>query len=65
VLALLRKGPRGFLRLAKNVGRILTGRWESPTSRDWWQGALNDVGFVEVEVELLNHEGGIAMARRP
>lgn len=65
VRALLRKGPRGFLRLAKNAGRILAGRWESPASQDWWQRALGDAGFVEIEVELLDHEGGIAAARRP
>ncbi len=65
VLALVRKGPGGFVRLAKNALRILTGRWERPASHEWWAGTLGDAGFVEIEVQLLDHEGGIAVGRRP
>ena len=62
---MLRRGPGGILRLAKNALRILSGRGEHPASVDWWQRALEDAGFAEVEVWPLDHEGGIAVARRP
>lgn len=65
VRALLRKGPGGALRLARNGIRILSGRWERPARAAWWQGALADSGFADVSVEVLAHEGGIASARRP
>jgi ubiquinone/menaquinone biosynthesis C-methylase UbiE len=58
-------GPAGLVRLAKNALRILTGRWERPASVEWWQNALRQCGFVEVAVYPLEHEGGIAFARKP
>jgi ubiquinone/menaquinone biosynthesis C-methylase UbiE len=63
--ALLARGPAGVARLAKNAVRLITGRWEQPARADWWRAALQDAGFVEVAVEELLHEGGIASARRP
>jgi ubiquinone/menaquinone biosynthesis C-methylase UbiE len=63
--ALARKGPAGIARLLKNSARLATGRWESPARADWWAAALRCAGFVDVEVSQLEHEGGIAVARRP
>lgn len=65
VLTMLRRGPAGVLRLAKNAARFASGRWEHPAGADWWQRTLIEVGFEQVEVETLAHEGGIAVARRP
>jgi ubiquinone/menaquinone biosynthesis C-methylase UbiE len=65
VRALVRKGPAGVLRLLKNAARILVGRWEQPARAEWWQAALVRAGFVDIRVEPLDHEGGIAEARRP
>jgi ubiquinone/menaquinone biosynthesis C-methylase UbiE len=65
VRAMLRKGPAGVLRLAKNGLRLACGRWERPARADWWRRALSEAGFVDVDVTLLTHEGGIAQARRP
>jgi ubiquinone/menaquinone biosynthesis C-methylase UbiE len=62
---MLRRGPAGLLRLLKNALRLLTGRGEHPASADWWHHALHDAGFAEVAVRTLDHEGGIAVARRP
>jgi hypothetical protein len=62
---MLRKGPAGVLRLAKNGLRLACGRWERPARADWWRRALSEAGFVDVDVTLLTHEGGIAQARRP
>lgn len=65
VRRMLRKGPSGVARLAKNAFRFATRRWENPARVDWWRSALQHAGFVEVSVEAQDHEGGIAHALRP
>lgn len=65
VRAMARKGPRGLARLVKNGARIAASRWETPARAEWWQSALAGAGFVDVAVETLPHEGGIATARKP
>lgn len=63
VVKMLRRGPAGVLRIAKNALRYLTGRWEHPADAEWWASALAQTGFEDVEVLPLDHEGGIALAR--
>lgn len=65
VRAMLRKGPAGVMRLAKNGARFATARWEKPVRPQWWQAALGEAGFIDIHVETLSHEGGIASARKP
>ena len=65
VRGMLKKGPAGIARLARNGVRFASGRWERPARADWWEAALRDAGFTEVRVEVLSHEGGLAVARRP
>jgi len=65
VRAMLRKGPAGALRLIRNALRIASGRWERPARVEWWRTALDELGFTDVDVTALEHEGGIARARRP
>jgi ubiquinone/menaquinone biosynthesis C-methylase UbiE len=65
VRRMLRMGPRGVARLAKNALRYVTRRWEHPARVDWWRSALVRTGFVAVSVEAQHHEGGIAQAQRP
>lgn len=65
VRALLAKGPAGVVRLARNGARYAAGRWEQPARSEWWRLALTRVGFEAVSVEVLDHEGGLATARRP
>jgi ubiquinone/menaquinone biosynthesis C-methylase UbiE len=62
---ILRRGLPGIWRLLKNAARLLTGRWEHPASAAWWQEALTRSGFHHVRVEVLAHEGGIAIGERP
>lgn len=64
VKSMLRRGPAGLLRVLKNAARYVTGRWEHPADVDWWRAALSRAGFIDVEVHPLDHEGGIAVARR-
>jgi ubiquinone/menaquinone biosynthesis C-methylase UbiE len=65
VRAILRRGPAGLLRLIKNALRLLTGRWEHPADSTWWRRALDQAGFRDIEIQVLEHEGGIISARRP
>ena len=64
VKTMLRRGPNGAARLAKNLGRFAVARWEKPARPTWWEEALVEAGFREVTVEALAHEGGIAMAHK-
>src|SRR5579884_348155 len=65
IRAFLRRGPAGVLRLLKNGLRLLSGRWEQPADADWWRRALKRSGYTDIEIRLLEHEGGIITARRP
>jgi SAM-dependent methyltransferase len=65
VKRIIRHGPAGLLRLAKNGARIAAGRWEHPAGVEWWREALVRSGFADVEVTALEHEGGIGSARKP
>lgn len=63
--SILRRGPAGVIRVLRNLLRLITGRWEHPADADWWRHALARAGFREIDVQLLEHEGGIISARRP
>ena len=65
VRSLLRRGPAGLVRVIRNLLRLVTGRWEHPADAEWWRRALARAGFREIDVRLLEHEGGIICARRP
>lgn len=62
---MLRRGPAGITRLLRNLLRVGTSRGEHPASTGWWRDALHKAGFSEIVVRALEHEGGIATARRP
>jgi ubiquinone/menaquinone biosynthesis C-methylase UbiE len=65
VRSLLRRGPSGIRRVLKNAARVLSRSWEHPADARWWQDALKRTGFEDVQLQLLEHEGGIVAARRP
>lgn len=64
ILSMLGHGPAGVVRLLKNAMRVLLGRGERPATVSWWHGALLDAGYVDVFVQELDHEGGVAVARK-
>ena len=63
-LAMLRNHPAGVLRLLNNVAKAIVAPSERPASVEWWEQALVACGFCDVRVTALEHEGGIASARR-
>jgi ubiquinone/menaquinone biosynthesis C-methylase UbiE len=65
VRAMLRMGVPGVIRLLKNAGRLASRRWENPATPDWWRLELPKAGFVDVEVETLEHEGGLVWGLKP
>jgi ubiquinone/menaquinone biosynthesis C-methylase UbiE len=65
VWAMLKRGPAGVVRILKNAGRVAAGTWEQPARPETWVEMLEARGFVDVRVELLEHEAAIATARRP
>lgn len=64
VRSMLGQGPAGVMRLLKNATRVLLGRGERPATVAWWRDALMEAGYVDVSVEALDHEGGVAVARK-
>jgi len=65
VRSLTRRGPGGLWRLTKAGLRTVTFTGEHPAPTEWWESALAEAGFIEIVVEPLAHEGGIAVARKP
>jgi ubiquinone/menaquinone biosynthesis C-methylase UbiE len=65
VVALLKRGPAGVVRVLRNAGRVVAGRWEQPAPPDAWEEMLRARGFEDVRIELLAHEAAVAIARRP
>jgi ubiquinone/menaquinone biosynthesis C-methylase UbiE len=65
VLALLKLGPAGVVRLLRNAARLIAGRWERPARPETWEEMLEARGFEQVRIELLEHEAAVAIARRP
>ncbi|MHB1473816.1 MAG: class I SAM-dependent methyltransferase [Dermatophilaceae bacterium] len=65
-LAMLRRGPAGWWRLAKNVARIGSGKGRlRPCPPGWWVAAVNDAGFSDVRYEHIISEAGIVVGTRP
>ena len=65
VSGIARRGPSGLFRIAKNVARITTGRWEKPANTAQWEAMLDRRRFSEVSVRVLEREAGLAYAKRP
>jgi ubiquinone/menaquinone biosynthesis C-methylase UbiE len=65
VVAMLKRGPAGVVRILRNAGRVALGRWEQPAAPETWAEMLEARGFENVRIELLQHEAAVAIARRP
>jgi ubiquinone/menaquinone biosynthesis C-methylase UbiE len=65
VVALLKLGPAGVVRILRNAGRVVIGRWEQPATPETWEQILAARGFEDVRIEPFEHEAAVALARRP
>jgi ubiquinone/menaquinone biosynthesis C-methylase UbiE len=64
--ALAAKGPGGWWRIAKNLGRYGLGvGQEHPAPPELWTRALRDACFAEVEFEPIVAEAGLVHGIRP
>jgi hypothetical protein len=60
VAVLAAKGPAGWWRIAKNLGRYGFGvGQEHPATPEFWQAALRDAGFTDITFEPIVAEAGI------
>ncbi|HKC78214.1 MAG TPA: methyltransferase domain-containing protein [Gaiellaceae bacterium] len=65
VVAMLKRGPAGVIRILRNAVRVVAGRWEQPATPETWEAMLLARGFEDVRIVLLEHEAAVAVARRP
>ena len=66
VTVLAAKGPAGWWRIAKNLGRYGLGvGHEHPATPGFWQAALHEAGFIEVAFEPVVAEAGIVRGVLP
>ena len=63
--ALLRKGPGGWWRIAKNVVRYIARVQECPISMDAWVSIAERAGFTGIETSSIVAEAGLVSAQRP
>jgi tRNA (cmo5U34)-methyltransferase len=60
------KGPAGWWRIAKNLGRYGLGvGHEHPATPQFWQAALREAGFTDVVFEPVVAEAGIVRGIMP
>lgn len=64
-LAMLRKGPAGWWRIAKNAGRFLFRVQERPVSPQAWTSMLRSAGFAEVKSVPVVAEAAVVIGTRP
>lgn len=65
VTSLAAKGPGGWWRIAKNLGRYGLGvGQEHPASPELWKCAFHDAGFVEVSFDPVIAEAGVVHGLR-
>jgi ubiquinone/menaquinone biosynthesis C-methylase UbiE len=65
VTALAAKGPGGWWRIAKNLGRYGLGvGQEHPSSPEFWRAALRDAGLSDVTFQPIVAEAGVVYGVR-
>ena len=62
--SLLRRGPAGWWRVAKNVVRFGLRLREKPLSRTRWEALARGAGFVEVRTQPVRAEASLLLATR-
>jgi ubiquinone/menaquinone biosynthesis C-methylase UbiE len=65
VLSIARRGPAGYLRIAKNVARWAAQRGEYPADRQFWMRALSEARFTGVGGLDIGDESGVVWGLKP
>ncbi len=65
VLLMVKKGPAGWWRLAKNAGRFLFRLQERPVSMAAWVSMFEQAGLVEVHATPVVNEAAVVCGTRP
>jgi ubiquinone/menaquinone biosynthesis C-methylase UbiE len=63
--ALLRKGPGGWWRIAKNAVRYLARVQECPISMEAWASTMQRAGLTDIVTSSVVAEAGLVSAQRP
>ena len=62
---MLRKGPGGWWRIAKNTVRYLARVQEKPISQRAWVLLFEEAGFLEVGSDIVVAEAGVVFGTKP
>jgi len=62
---LLRKGPGGWWRIAKNAGRYLIRFQERPVSMSSWAEMFKEAGFIDVQALPVINEAAVVRGTKP
>ncbi len=62
---MLRKGPAGWWRIAKNAGRYLMRFQERPVSMSAWMRMFEDAGLVDVRSVPVVNEAAVVVGIKP
>jgi ubiquinone/menaquinone biosynthesis C-methylase UbiE len=65
VRVMMRRGPAGWWRIAKNAWRLMTRTRERPIPLQAWREMLTAAGFVDVTAERVVAEAGLVIGRVP
>jgi ubiquinone/menaquinone biosynthesis C-methylase UbiE len=65
VSAMVKRGPAGLWRLARNGWRIYVSRQECPLSPKAWSTLLSEAGFIDIRAQAVVAEAAIITASTP
>ncbi len=60
----VKRGPGGWWRIAKNVGRFVFRLQEKPISQSAWRRIFESAGLVDIEIKPIVAEAAVGIARR-
>ncbi|MHB1504397.1 MAG: class I SAM-dependent methyltransferase [Acidimicrobiales bacterium] len=64
VMALAKRGPGGWWRVAKNAWRFTFRTTERPVSAEAWTSMLEDAGFVDIRITRVVAEAAVAVGQK-
>lgn len=62
---MLSRGPAGWWRLLKNVGKFAFRVWEKPLPAAKWESLVQSAGFTDVAIRHVVAEASVLSARKP